>query len=105
MKLALLFLCALAPASVRADDFFVNNVAEFNVAVGQALPGDTITLASGSWTNANLLFIGFGDPGNPITLRAQVNGRVFLTGSSRLHLAGSYLVAQGLVFTNGYPTV
>ncbi|MDA8975341.1 polysaccharide lyase 6 family protein, partial [Akkermansiaceae bacterium] len=37
----------------------------------------------------------------PITLRAEVDGQVTLEGSSKLEIAGDYLVVQGLHFTNG----
>ncbi len=99
LAVAVLVVC---PA-VRAADFFVTNVSQFNAAVPLAQAGDTITLATGTWTNADLVFWGKGTADSPITLRAQVDGAVFLTGSSRLHLSGSHLIAQGLVFTNGFP--
>ena len=89
--------------NLGAADFFVTNLIQFNVAVPLAQPGDTITLANGVWANADLVFIGEGSDSDPITLRAQTSGRVYLTGASRLHLGGSHLVVQGLVFTNGFP--
>ncbi len=95
------FFGALTPA--MAVDFSVANVAQFNAAVPLAHAGDTITLASGTWSNADLVFRGSGTASSPITLRALPSGSVFLTGSSRLHIAGSHLIAQGLIFTNGYP--
>ena len=94
-------LISIAPA--EAADFPVADVTQFNAAVPLTQPGDTITMANGEWANADLVLTGNGTAAAPITLRAKVNGQVFLTGSSRLHLAGSHLVAQGLVFTNGYP--
>ena len=90
--------------TVQAVDYLVANVSQFNSVVTLAVPGDTITLANGNWTNASLLFKGNGTASSPITLRAQTGGQVLLTGSSRLRLAGSWLVASGLTFTNGYPT-
>jgi poly(beta-D-mannuronate) lyase len=89
----------------HATDHFAPDIGAFNSAVPQLQPGDTLTLANGVWTNVDLVFRGYGTASNPITLRPQVNGRVFISGASRLQLAGNHLVVQGLVFTNGYPSV
>ena len=89
--------------SAKAIDFFVTNLATFNAAVPLVRSGDNIILANGTWTNAELRFTGNGTAENPITLRAETGGQVFLTGQSRLQLAGSHLIAQGLIFTNGFP--
>jgi len=95
----------LTPAGpAGAADLLVTNLSEFNAAVPLARAGDTIILANGTWTNVDLLFKGHGTAARPITLRAQDGGQVFLTGSSRLRLAGSHLVVQGLVFKDGYRT-
>src|SRR5436189_238861 len=79
----------LSFAPVRAADFPVASVAGFNAAVTSAQPGDTITLADGTWANTDLVFKGDGTPTSPITLRAQTPGRVFLTGLTRMQLSGS----------------
>jgi len=68
------------------------NLAQLKSLIGQALPGDTLTMANGTWTNADILFKRNGAPDKEITLRAQTPGQVFLTGASRLRIAGSYLV-------------
>src|SRR5262249_49780404 len=86
--------------SARAVDFLVTNATQFNATVPLAQPGDTLTLANGEWPNADLVFRGQGTPAQLITLRAQSSGQVRLTGASRLHLGGSHLVVQGLLFTN-----
>ena len=99
----LVSVCVYAFSVALAADFPVANVTQFNAAIASAVAGDTITLANGTWNNADLVFRGNGTAARPITLRAQVSGEVFLTGSSRLHIAGSHLIAQGLIFTNGYP--
>ncbi|MDK2971380.1 MAG: poly(beta-D-mannuronate) lyase [Candidatus Sumerlaeota bacterium] len=89
----------------------VATVAEFNQALANASPGDTITLRSGAWPNADLVFDGKrskngsgGTAGNPITLKAENGGDVWLTGTSTLRIAGQYMVVDGIVFRNGYST-
>src|SRR5262249_38815251 len=101
--LLLVLLALLLCLRTRAMEFFVTNLAAFNATVPLLRPGDMVTLANGTWNNADLVFTGQGTAAKPITLRAQTGGSVWLTGSSRLHLAGQYLVARGLFFTNGYP--
>jgi poly(beta-D-mannuronate) lyase len=65
-------------------------------------PGDTLVLANGEWHNIELLFKGYGTAERPITLKAQTQGKVLLTGQSNLRLAGEYLIVEGLVFKHGY---
>ena len=87
-----------------AAEFAVSSVAGINAATAAAHPGDTIVMQDGIWADADILFTGNGTAVNPITLRAQTLGQVFLTGQSRLRISGSYLVVDGLTFTNGYRT-
>ena len=69
------------------------------------MPGDTIImLTNGVWNNASISFKKMGGVTNPITLKAQVQGKVLLTGDSHLFIGGTNLVVDGLVFTNGSPS-
>jgi poly(beta-D-mannuronate) lyase len=79
----------------------VENMSELNAAIAAAQPGDTIYMSTGVWNNVSIDFDADGLPGQPITLRAQVDGKVTLEGSSKLQIAGDYLVVRGLHFTNG----
>jgi poly(beta-D-mannuronate) lyase len=65
-------------------------------------PGDTVVMSDGTWRDADLLLEGQGTAARPITLRALTPGKVVLTGRSRLRIAGSYLVAEGLLFRGGF---
>jgi len=98
VRAALGFGCLLAFFCVcdsgQASDLFAANMDQLNSSISQAHPGDTVTIASGNWTNADILFKANGAPDQVITLRAQVPGQVFLTGASRLRIAGSYLVVD-----------
>ena len=75
-----------AANTAGATDHFATNLVQLKTLIGQALPGDTLTMANGSWTNADILFKRNGAPEKEITLRAETPGQVFLTGASRLRL-------------------
>ncbi|MDN3641778.1 polysaccharide lyase 6 family protein [Lutimonas halocynthiae] len=80
----------------------VHNVTEFDEAVRNAKPGSKIILANGEWSNTELLFEGNGTETDSIVLSVETKGKVILTGSSNLSIAGSFLKVEGLVFKNGY---
>jgi poly(beta-D-mannuronate) lyase len=80
----------------------VSTVEEFHDAVANARPGDVITMANGTWKDAELLFEAEGTAEEPITLTVETKGKVSLEGQSNLILAGNHLVVEGLVFKNGY---
>jgi poly(beta-D-mannuronate) lyase len=77
------------------------NAQELAQAIRAARPGDTILMADGDWVDADIFFEGSGTAEKPITLRAQTPGKVILRGRSRLRIAGSYLVVDGLSFRGG----
>lgn len=79
----------------------VHTEAQLNSAISNAEPGDTILMANGAWTDIEIDFDTDGLENQPITLRAEVDGQVTLEGSSKLEIAGDYLIVQGLHFTNG----
>lgn len=91
----LLFTSACADSVVTTQE-------EFKAAVQAARPGDTITMANGTWRDFEMVFSGNGTPDKPITLQAETNGEVIISGVSNLRLAGEYLVVKGLVFRDGY---
>ncbi len=75
---------------------------ELNTAIKEATPGTEIVLSNGIWKDAEIKFYGKGTEENPITLRAENDGKVFIEGQSYLHLGGNNLVVSGLHFRNGY---
>ena len=94
-----------AATSSQSDNSAINLVKtpeEFEDAVKSLEPGDTITLANGTWNNFEILFVGEGEKDNPIRLTAETRGEVVLTGQSNLRLAGEYLEVSGLVFKDGF---
>jgi len=85
-----------------SDGILVKDQASFNDAVKSAEPGDTITLANGTWENFEILFTGEGTEDEPIRLTAEEKGKVIITGESNLRIAGEYLEVSGLVFKDGF---
>ncbi len=98
----LLILFSCKNSSSEAGSVLIKNISEFNDAVKNAEPGDTITLANGVWENAELVFEGKGTAEEPIVLTVEEKGKVTLEGNSNLQLAGEHLVVEGLIFKNGY---
>jgi len=80
----------------------VGSIDEFNAAVEAVNPGETITLANGTWTDVEFKLKGNGTAESPITLTAENPGKVIISGQSNLQISGEYLVVSGLVFKNGY---
>ncbi|WP_252735738.1 polysaccharide lyase 6 family protein [Aestuariibacter sp. A3R04] len=102
IKPCLTIICFFMSFSVMAETYLVKTPAEYNDAVVQLQPGDTLVLKNGVWNDFEILFTGSGNQQNPITLTAETKGRVILSGESNLRLAGKYLHVSGLVFKNGY---
>ena len=88
--------------SCNSSESTVETINDFNKAVANAQPGDEIVLKNGVWTDAEFLFEANGTAEQPITLKAEEKGKVFIEGESNLSIAGSHLVIEGLVFRNGY---
>lgn len=98
------FILSTLPLSyyVSAEDFLVSTQSEYKKKIKNIQPGDTIILKDGIWRNFEILFLGYGLKDKPITLRAQTNGNVLITGKSNLRIAGKHLVVSGLIFKDGY---
>ena len=60
------------------------------------VPGDSLVLADGDWTNQVIRFQARGTATQPITLRPQTAGKVVLTGNSSVTVDGEFLVVTGL---------
>lgn len=95
-------LIILLAGPAMAKDILVSTQQQYKEAVDAAQSGDAIVLADGEWRDFEILFTGEGTAEEPITLRAETNGKVFITGQSNLRLAGKHLVVSGLVFKDGY---
>ena len=80
----------------------VNDQDELLEAIKNAQAGDNIVLADGVWENLQIKFTGEGTEKNPITIKAETPGQVFIEGVSDLKFGGKYLVVDCLHFRNGY---
>lgn len=95
-----LFLLLLLFSSAQAKEISVGNVVEFAAAASALMPGDTLILRDGIWADVSLKVRATGTAEKPVTIKAQSPGQVVLTGTSRIALAGAYLVVDGLWFKN-----
>lgn len=64
--------------------------------------GDTLVWTNGSYTGKELTIKGTGTAASPIVLIAQTPGQVSFSTKSRLTFDGSYIEANGFVFTGTY---
>jgi poly(beta-D-mannuronate) lyase len=78
------------------------SLAQLNALLPDAVPGDTYVLDNGTYPNSGIIFEGQGTQNAPITLKAETPGQVVLTGDSYLEVGGSWMVVEGLLFTNGW---
>lgn len=99
-----IFLLFSCNKSTKSEDnmLYVKNETALKKAIEQVKPGDEIVLANGTWTDIKIDFYGKGNKDNPIVLRAETPGEVFIEGQSHLHLGGEYLIIKDLYFKNGY---
>lgn len=84
-----------------ASEFIVSSAAQIAQVMATAQPGDSLIMTNGTWTNQQIVFQGNGTSGNSIVLRARTYGSVTLSGTSKLKIAGNYLVVENLLFQNG----
>jgi hypothetical protein len=73
-------------------------------------PGDTITMLDGVYTNTTIKPGTIGEPGNPVTIRAQNDGKAIIDGEYERYPVWTmyqsvdyYLVIEGIVARNGGP--
>jgi poly(beta-D-mannuronate) lyase len=86
----------------KAADHYVATPSQLTTALAGALPGDTVTMRNGTWSDLYLRINGnHGTAAANITLRAETPGEVVLTGTSRLRIGRDYWVVDGLVFKDG----
>ena len=102
VRITLVVLTLMLGRTGLAETLLVSSQDEFEDAVGGLQPGDVIMLANGEWRDFEILFTGFGMPGQPIRLTAETKGGAIITGQSNLRMAGRHLVVSGLVFRDGY---
>lgn len=102
VKTALFIAACISSASLYAETYTVTNQQEFSQAVSKLTAGDNVVLANGIWADFEIVFTGNGRENAPVSLSAQTQGQVILTGQSNLKLSGKYLHVSGLVFKDGF---
>lgn len=101
-KLLLFPVILLTSLISTANTILVRNSEELQEAEKKAMPGDIILLKNGTWNNVLLRLNAKGTESAPVSFRAETAGKVIITGQSRLEIGGSYIVVDGLLFTNGF---
>ena len=84
------------------DSMLVSSESQLKAAISNAKAGDSIVLKNGTYTDLRIKLYGEGTKENPITLKAETAGKVFIEGLSNLEIGGNYLFVEGLHFRNGY---
>ena len=102
IKLLLLKCCICIALLSGANTIIVKNADELKKANKEAKPGDIIVLQDGIWTNITISLNCKGTKEQPITFKAQTAGKVIISGNSKLQIGGTYIIVDGLYFTNGY---
>lgn len=85
------FLLMAVSNLVTAKNVLVSNEAELEAAIQNANTGDNIVFKNGTYKDIEIKFFGQGTKDNPITLKAETAGKVFIEGQSYLQIGGNYL--------------
>ncbi|MHB0755471.1 chondroitinase-B domain-containing protein [Polaribacter sp. M15] len=87
---------------VTKQQILVADSQELEQAIKEAKAGDDIVLKNGIYTDIEIKFVGQGTKENPIKLRAENPGKVFIEGTSSLEISGNHLEVSGLFFRKGH---
>jgi len=96
--IVLLFL--LVATSASATVYLVSDNLELNDAISIVVPGDTIEIEDGVWTNPTIIFDADGTQAAPIVLKPQQAGQVIFSGQTDFRIGGDYLIVTGFIFEN-----
>lgn len=98
LKLSTLFLIVFYINTTKAQTVSTNS--GLQSAISNATAGTEILLANGTWNNVFININKNGTAAQPILIKAQNPGSVFMTGNSRVYMRGNYITVSGLVFQN-----
>ena len=99
-----LFHIAMLSSSALAEDFSVGVGESIQLAINEAVPGDTITIAAGTY-DENLSTEIDGESGSPITVKSDGEGEVIITTSGEvLQVDHSHWRFIDLIFDGQYGT-
>lgn len=102
IRIPLIFVLLLFSSYAMAETITVKNNEELIKANASAKPGDIIVLQNGEWNNINIKLNCNGTKENPVVVKAETPGKVFITGHSNLNIGGSFIQVDGLYFSNGF---
>lgn len=94
---------ALTNSSLAQESTVVNSLSALQEAINRAIPGETITMANGIYTNTTKIAIDRkGSESKPIIVAAKTIGGVEINGSEGFDLGSSaaYIIIQGFKFTH-----
>tara|TARA_R110002051_G_scaffold323250_1_gene416255 strand:+ start:209 stop:2671 length:2463 start_codon:yes stop_codon:yes gene_type:complete len=94
-----ILLFILFVTTLNAQTLVTTN-AQLQSAISSATAGSEIVLANGIWNNVQLSINKNGTATNPIIIKAQNIGQVFMQGNSNIQLGGNYIIFEGFVFQN-----
>ena len=86
--------------TIKTNAQTVSTNAALTTAISNATAGTTIILANGKWNNVQISINKTGTATNPIIIKAETAGSVFLEGNSYIKIGGKYIYIQGFVFQN-----
>jgi len=106
MKNKILIICLIISSfslisASNSKEIVVSNITELKAAMASVKAGQTIVMKAGEWKNVQIDFNALATASSPITLRAQIPGKVIVCGNSSLTFSKPHLVVDGLVFKNG----
>ena len=95
-----LLLFLIFSSKVKAAEYLVGTINEFETVLTKVKAGDYIIWKDGNYTDVKIDFspANNGTKEQPIFLKAQTAGKVLFSGSSQLFISGNYLVVEGLLF-------
>ena len=88
-------LIPLALCSCGKGNYHISEIAS---ALGKAHPGDTLRIAGGTYKDVTLVWKAAATPEKPVVVMAAEPGKVRISGKSSLHISGSGLEVNGLLF-------
>ena len=97
-----LFISLVSCNKETSNGITVSNNKELQDALKDVKAGDEITIKNGTYTDIKIEIKGEGTKENPIVLKAENPGKVFIEGVSNLSMSGNYINVSGLFFRNGH---
>lgn len=97
-----LMLLAFLTASCTSLSEGIRTNEELYHAVAEAMPGDTLVLANGTWSDVQLEIKAGGTAERPLVIMAEREGEVIFTGNSFIKLSGDHVEVRGIHFTEGF---